>query len=411
MINEYIVSRGHQINKEYREKMSQIQNPSEIQGRIEALSSQLEALREDQSRFLNNSIAYRIFNAREYLRIKKAKEEAAKAIPALVSRISREKLDLAKAEALASQARAERRKKLKLLEDKDYVIQYLMKKDPSITGTIGFMLQAVEHDPAYIVYDKTNSNIVFEAYVKAIIEKELNEEKLLKKGYTEREIARIKTGLTALLEEIKNPAVVEDGKYKVPQKYLYEQIKKVAEHYSLQDLAEVIVAYKNVNGVYDKKNGIIFEKLYQDKETYMFLHNTNYRGYKMTEQEINERTMSIMQHGLKLTTMGNEVGKLFYTTLSNVPKEQQGFLRLLEYANGHSSVIVLCIPKPLIDKNQEILGSDTSSEISIENSGTVLPKYVVGCFINGKFIENPIPEEKRTTYKFMMGERKDPEKE
>ena len=85
--------------------------------------------------------------------------------------------------------------------------------------------------------------------------------------------------------------------------------------------------------------------------------------------------------------MGNEVGKLDYTTLGNA-KGEFGFLRLAEFATS-GYVVALSIPKKLIDENGEILGTENGAVLDPSNPGTVLPQYVAGAFMNGEYVPNP----------------------
>lgn len=408
MLNEYIASKQRKITKRYREQMASITSSKEIQGRLDSLSKQLEDLRKDESLFLDSSLSQRIFNRKEYLRVKALKENAKKQIPELVRQVSIEQSKLYIAKQQEMEFRAEKRAEEALLRDKHSVIHHLIKKDKSITNSIGFMLQCIEFDPTYITYDTSNSNIVYEAFIQDFYDRTISRERLDQMGYTPEQIEVIRSKTLALLNEIKTPQKDENAEYIVPQKYLYEGIRSAVKNESYQ---EIIYAYDNymaVKNSYSKSFGVALDNLYKDKNNYVFLHNINYRGYKLSQEEINERVASICKNGLILSSMGNEVGKIEYTTLSNTPKENLGFVRLSRHANA-GDVIAISIPKELFDSNGAFIGSNKSEKLDPSNPGTVLPEFVVGVFTNGEFIENPYDKSQRTQYTYKVGQKKEKE--
>ena len=62
------------------------------------------------------------------------------------------------------------------------------------------------------------------------------------------------------------------------------------------------------------------------------------------------------------------------------------------------------IPKSKIDNHEPVIGSNESESLSPSNPGYVLPEYVVGRIIDGKYQENPVPVHARATYKHIVPE-------
>ncbi|MBR2908725.1 MAG: hypothetical protein IKC11_00045 [Clostridia bacterium] len=407
MLNEYIASKTNQIKKTYRQKMASIISSKELQGRLDSLSRQLEELRKVQSTYLDESLSYRLLHRRQYAELKKSKAEAVKLIPEVKTQLAATQLAFARAVAQEESFRAEKRREEAKLRDKDFVIHHLMNADKSITNSIGFMLQCIEHNPEYIVYDTSNSNIVYEAFMKNLLEKGITEEKLANAGYTEAEIQALRESVLLILKEIQEPQTSGEEEYKVPQKYLYEVIRNAIKNDSYQEMIDGYNQYMSQKLALSKSFGIALDSLYKSKENYVFLHNVNYRGYNLPKEELEQRVLSICKNGLTLSSMGNEVGKLDYTTLGNA-KGEFGFLRLAEFANS-GYVIALSIPKKLIDENGEILGTENGAVLDPSNPGTVLPQYVAGVFMNGEYVPNPykVFERKKFDSKTVQVEEKE----
>lgn len=401
MLNEYIASKQHQITKEYRQKMASIVSSKEIQGRLDSLSKQLYKAVKTVNQKVNDSLSYRLLHRKEYNGAKKARKLAVEAIPKLKTDIGAAELALIRAKNQESQFRAEKRDAERKLKDKDYVINLLINADKTITNSIGFMLQCIEHNPAYIVYDTSNSNIVYEAFMKNFLENAVSEERLVSLGFLDTEIKNLRDKVSMVLKEIQEPQTTGSEEYKVPQKYLYEVIRSAIKNDSFEELVDGFDLYMSLKGSLSKSFGIAIDELYKDKNNYVFLHNVNYRGYRLPADEIQQRVASICQNGLVLSSMGNEAGKLEYTTLGNSKIDNLGFLRLADFAQS-GDVIALSIPKHLVDKNGAYIGSNISKELGASNPGVILPEYVAGVFTNGQFVKNPCPESDMAKYKYVV---------
>ena len=100
----------------------------------------------------------------------------------------------------------------------------------------------LEHDFSYISYDQSNDP---KLYVKCLEQLETQ----IQKGMFHDEkyvISSFETNLRPILNEIKNPKKVEPGKYKIPQKYLFEAIRNGADFYkeAIKEEARIDEAYR-----------------------------------------------------------------------------------------------------------------------------------------------------------------------
>ena len=208
-----------------------------------------------------------------------------------------------------------------------------------------------------------------------------------------------------IIEELENPAPVKEGQYKIPHRYFYDLLSRNKMPCDIEKIVSNIATYKEYDGSISKENGALLEKLYDDDKNYFYLHNINYRAYGMTSEQEHEIATSICKNGLRLSTMGNEVGNLNYTTLNS--HEDKSIFTFLPSWDLGKGLMILQIPKEEVDNQENIIGSDVSETLSPQNPGYVLPKYVVGYVENGKFQKNPIEESQRKQYKFTTCEVND----
>lgn len=204
-------------------------------------------------------------------------------------------------------------------------------------------------------------------------------------------------------QEIDHPAPVEEGKYKIPHKILYDQITKI-DTTNFYEITSVIADYRTYDGVLLKESGEKLEKLYTDNDNYLFLHNVNYKGDHPSEEEQETICGNICKNGLMLTTMGNEVGKIDYTTIGS--KDNIGMIGLMSNWSLGTGIVILQIPKEMIDFHRPIIGSDISAPLSPTNPGAVLPEFVMGYLANSQFKDNPISlVERQNRYKNIFTEK------
>ncbi len=100
----------------------------------------------------------------------------------------------------------------------------------------------LKHDFSYISYDQSNDS---KLYVKCLeqLEIQIQKEMFHNKGSA---MSYFETILRPVLNEIKNPKKVELGKYKIPQKYLFEAIRNGADFYkeAIKEEARIDKAYR-----------------------------------------------------------------------------------------------------------------------------------------------------------------------
>ncbi len=237
----------------------------------------------------------------------------------------------------------------------------------------------------------------------------LNELKDAIKDYLEKNSQNLRQYDIEMLNysatELENPAKIDDDKYKIPHKYLYDQLSKLQKGiggYNIDDIISNIATYKEYDGQIPKEKGELLENLFSDKDNYFYLHNINYRGMIKDENQLHDIAQNICKEGLRLTTMGNEVGKISYTSLNT--KEDKGMLSFLPMWDTKSGLIIMQIPKEKVDNNENIIGSDSSTTLNPENPGNVLPEYVSGYIEDDKFIKNPVKKEDQKQYKYQTNE-------
>ena len=159
------------------------------------------------------------------------------------------------------------------------------------------MLKAVEESFKYILYDRTNSD---ELYLKILPD-------FIK--YVERnEKGTISNNCEILLEyilELKEPKAVEKGKYKIPHRFMFEEIKKYLIN------SDTVFKYTDLDGKLSVDFGEEMEKLYEDKECFMGLHSTKsdddiehrvfYQGLRNSMQNADNTLNRTVMYGNNLT--------------------------------------------------------------------------------------------------------------
>ena len=168
-------------------------------------------------------------------------------------------------------------KELEKLEDRETAIKTAILRNPELTANPEFMKDLLNEDLRYIKYDKSNSPIVYQEYLQKISDK--LEEKCKRPAentwVTNVVLDRVRT----ICEEINNPKEVENSKYKIPQRFLFESLRKYSD-YDLQDIetdpkidmfAEGST-YIQYDGMFSKDYGKSFEELYENSDKYMLVY-------------------------------------------------------------------------------------------------------------------------------------------
>ena len=282
------------------------------------------------------------------------------------------------------------------LKDERKAIRVLLELHPNLSENVEFMKEAVEIDINNIQYDRTND---LNLYLN-LLEHLKKDSKL--KGKFEKSGRSLEDYIGEIQKELIDPKKVEQGKYKIPIKYLYEAIRMdIPELETEQSLLFGNVnKYNNEDGKHPKEIGEKIQQLYEDEGNYLLVHRIFYTSGGALAKVICSEGLKCCMHdewsinNLKRTTWGTyQKGTCF-----------SDFLR-----DSGEDKILISIPKKTLDENECIWGSD-SKKITTRNgaAGYVLPQYIVG-FVNAAdntFVENQIPvqERKKYRYRFRNGE-------
>lgn len=256
------------------------------------------------------------------------------------------------------------------------------------------MKTCIFSDLKYILLDQTESDVLYLTFL----------ELFKKKHLSNCEDPTIIEAFDELANEIKNPTKIDEKKYKIPHKYIIQDLLLAEkQNHDLYQITSTLINFKKYNGFFDLSYGKKLEELFSDPNNYLYLHNIVYRGQKLPPKQITEITNSICKNGLRLPDMGNEVGKIEYTTLNTHTSTNRSFFTYLPYWELGDAIVILQIPKKLIDNNQPVLGCN-SEELSNNDPGHVLPQYVVGFLSKLQFHQNQVNEKDQTKYPYTLPE-------
>ena len=215
---------------------------------------------------------------------------------------------------------------------------------------IDFMKKAIEESYKNVIYDKTNSDELYGEVIDKMIKDPSNSD------YVEK--------LNNYKMELDNPKVVEDGKYKVPHKYMFEELRKnIVTGNGFYD-------YLSVDGTFSKEFGQEMENLYEDPDFFVGIHGMNkndeieqsifYQGLKNSMQAADNALNRTVAYGNNLT-----------------------FNRVLDYKIPYNGIpteaaIILRIPYSAFDKSNPtpIWGSNERGG----SNNYLLPEYVYGAY-------------------------------
>lgn len=306
----------------------------------------------------------------------------------------------------------EEKQKLESLENRETAIKIAISKNAELTKNPDFMKDLLKEDLSYIKYDKSNNPTVYQEYLQIISEK--LEEKCKKPAentwVTNVVLDRVKT----ICDEIKTPKEVENGKYKIPHRFLFESLRKFSD-YDLDDIEtdpkiDMFVegsTYIQYDGTFSEDYGKKFEELYENSDKYMLVHKVNASFIFEPREDALEKIENIFKYGLHSSTQDEGcVNSLLRTTLGNY---QNGvtFMNMLE----PDYKIVIMIPKEAFKEEFDIpiWGSDRPVADE-EYPGYILPEYIYGFIdpISEKIEKNPVPLEQRAKYQYkFLNEQKD----
>lgn len=285
------------------------------------------------------------------------------------------------------------------LDDKDYIIKEIIKNNPELLKNSKFIEELLKINPFYIIYDKSNDpNLYLNLFNKLF---EINE----KSNY----IAEIKENrkkiLISLIEELQTPKEVQDEKYKIPHKFIFDGIRKrlfrdyinsrdtenIENDTKYEDILDVaisvMISYINKDGIYMKEFGETIEKMFEDEKYY-------YGRADAFPETLN----AILQNGYELNY--GVIDGNFYI---NNELDIFHFLGATKpgggYRPGRDIQIIAMIPKNPTNEEQ-IFGTDNTGQMYL------LPKYIAGYIEpkenqeNATFTKNPILKNERKQYNF-----------
>lgn len=236
-----------------------------------------------------------------------------------------------------------------------------------------FMKKAIKENVDFIKYDKTNDEELYKEVIELKIKefqgKEISDDSLKK--------------LYALKEELESPKQVKEGKYKVPHKFMFEEIRNDAGYF-----------YSEVDGVYDKEFGEELEKLYENPELLVGVHGL---------REDKEIEQAILTKGLKNSMQSADVA-LNRTVAFG---KSLAFTKLLNYRipyNGLESeaAVILALPKNVLDKENPVAIWGSHKRDGSDNY--ILPQYIYGLYHsksdgeNRKIIKSSHKQEEKYEY-------------
>ncbi len=272
------------------------------------------------------------------------------------------------------------------LDDNKNSVLYLLDKYEYLQQDLEFMKEIVLLDSKNIQYDKTLNNSLYQLYcqkkmeeISSIVSDSLAV-RYFQKSYQD------------VLDEISSPKEVDSSKYKIPKKYLFEEIREqekkhhglpmsVLENYHIENvlgievdsnyhyllpesIEKVTYQYFRYDGVYDREYGKKIEELYEDESTLLAIHGTN------------AHCEEILREGLASKTC--DIGNMTYFQSMNNDLDvtyKEGFVGILSYSYKGNTNILFSFPK-------EVFTSDKGEKIWGKNGGDtvyhVLPEYIEG---------------------------------
>jgi len=309
--------------------------------------------------------------------------------------------------------------KIEKLANKDSLIYMLYNEKPELFENPSFMKELLEEKVEYIIYDRSDNDDVYKNYViqlqkcaaskygvEDVVISYENQEKyadyLEKLGIPVNCIFYFAT-INMIVCEIDNPKKPDDGKYKIPHKYMFEILRKAMLSYILKgkkvnsetidrealfSLLDRAYRYFPNDCVFPYSYGKSLENLYLNNNNYLY-----YAGVFASDLEKVFRDGYYVNYGVDLMRNFWEAHTIDST-----------FIQLLQpTAYGRDSKIIVSVPKD----NKRIVGTNGKFVADVSQFGGVnqkylMPEYVVGACVteNGevKFVENPIRIEDRSKY-------------
>ena len=113
---------------------------------------------------------------------------------------------------------------LEKMENTDVAIHMLVNAKPELTKNPEFMKDLINRNMQYIEYDNSNEPELYMQYIEKMIQK--LEEAKERNNANEFTINITINTAKKILEELNSPKEVEEGKYKIPRRFLFEGLRK-----------------------------------------------------------------------------------------------------------------------------------------------------------------------------------------
>ncbi len=295
---------------------------------------------------------------------------------------------------------------LEKMENTDVAIHMLVNAKPELTKNPEFMKDLINRNMQYIEYDNSNEPELYMQYIEKMIQK--LEEAKERNNANEFTINITINTAKKILEELNSPKEVEEGKYKIPRRFLFEGLRKsskkdleLLEKGEMIDILSVGRDYLREDGCYKQEYGKKLEELYEDKDRFLVLHYINASYHFRAKDETMAIRDNIYKEGLHSSIQGMDCINTIDRTAHGTFEEDKSFMELM--SPDHKMIIML--PKKALNKNSEepIWGSDFP-EADIQHPGYIFPEYIYG-YINPdteEIEENPISVENRKKYKYQF---------
>lgn len=295
---------------------------------------------------------------------------------------------------------------LEKMENTDVAIHMLVNEKTELTKNPEFMKDLINRNMQYIEYDNSNESELYMQYIEKMIQK--LEEAKERNNANEFTINITINTAKKILEELNSPKEVEEGKYKIPRRFLFEGLRKsgkkdleLLEKGEMIDILSVGRDYLREDGCYKQEYGKKLEELYEDKDRFLVLHYINASYHFRAKDETMAIRDNIYKEGLHSSIQGMDCINTLDRTAHGTFEEDKSFMELM--SPDHKMIIML--PKKALNKNSEepIWGSDFP-EADIQHPGYIFPEYIYG-YINPdteEIEENPISVENRKKYKYQF---------
>ena len=292
---------------------------------------------------------------------------------------------------------------LEKMENTDVAIHMLVNEKTELTKNPEFMKDLINRNMQYIEYDNSNEPELYMQYIEKMIQK--LEEAKERNNANEFTINITINTAKKILEELNSPKEVEEGKYKIPRRFLFEGLRKsgkkdleLLEKGEMIDILSVGRDYLREDGCYKQEYGKKLEELYEDKDRFLVIHYINASYHFRAKDETMAIRDNIYKEGLHSSIQGMDCINTLDRTAHGTFEEDKSFMELM--SPDHKMIIML--PKKALNKNSEepIWGSDFP-EADIQHPGYIFPEYIYG-YINPdteEIEENPISVENRKKYK------------